>query len=339
VRIGVVAIGRNEGERLISCLASARAGATTVVYVDSGSTDASVRVARELGAHVVELDMSIPFTAARARNAGFERLLSLDPSIELVQFVDGDCEIVEGWLERASSALSAKPQAAVVCGRRRERFPNTSRYNRLCDIEWNTPVGTAKACGGDAMVRVSAFREVGGYDASVIAGEEPEMCVRLRAAGWTIERIDAEMTLHDAAMFHFAQWWKRSLRAGHAYAEGYAMHGAPPERHRAKEHKSILFWGLGIPLIVIVAQLILSMTYPRLTWVGVLPLLGYPLLYAKITMRRTHDLGLRDASLYASSVVIGKFPQMLGVLKYWSGRWSGKKSAVIEYKQPAIAAK
>jgi GT2 family glycosyltransferase len=338
LRIGVVAIGRNEGERLISCLASARAGAALVVYVDSGSTDASVKVARELGATVVELDMSIPFTAARARNAGFEKLISLDPSIELVQFVDGDCEMVDGWLALAANELFAKPQAAVVCGRRRERFPSASRYNRLCDIEWNTPIGTAKACGGDAMIRARAFRDVGGYDAAVIAGEEPEMCVRLRAAGWTIERIDAEMTLHDAAMFHFAQWWKRSLRAGHAYAEGFAMHGAPPERHRAKEHTSILFWGLGIPLIVIAAQIVLSLNAPRLVWIGLIPLLAYPLLFAKITMRR-RELGKRDAMLYAGAVVIGKFPQMLGVLKYWSGRWSGKKSAVIEYKQPAIAAK
>ena len=109
------------------------------------------------------------------------------------------------------------------------------------------------------------------------------------------------------------------------------MHGDPPERHRAKEHRSILFWGLGIPLIAIVA--------PRIVWVGLIPLLAYPLLFAKIAMRRRRDLGMRDAMLYAASVVIGKFPQMLGVLKYWSGRFSGKKSAVIEYKQPAIAAK
>jgi glycosyltransferase involved in cell wall biosynthesis len=310
-----------------------------VVYVDSGSTDASVKVARELGATVVELDMSMPFTAARARNSGFEKLMSVDASIEAVQFVDGDCEIVDGWLDRGVSELSAKPQAAVVCGRRRERFPDASRYNRLCDIEWNTPIGIVKACGGDALIRVSAFREIGGYDGSVIAGEEPEMCVRLRAAGWEIHRIAAQMTLHDAAMHHFAQWWKRSLRAGHAYAEGFAMHGAPPERHRAKEHWSILFWGLGIPVVVIVAQLVLSIVHPKLTWVGLLPLLLYPLLLVRIAMRRRRDLGMRDAMLYGTFVVIGKFPQMIGVLKYWSGRWRGKRSAVIEYKQPVMAAK
>ena len=115
--------------------------------------------------------------------------------------------------------------ARAFVHRVRERHPDASPYNKLCDIEWNTPVGDAKSCGGDAMMRVSAFRQVGGFDAGVIAGEEPELCVRLRANGWTLERINAEMTLHDAAMTRFSQFWKRAKRAGHAYAEGAAVHG------------------------------------------------------------------------------------------------------------------
>src|SRR3954469_23114936 len=123
---GVVAIGRNEGERLRVCLESALRASAHVVYVDSGSTDGSVAMARQLGAHVVELDMSTPFTAARARNAGVVKLIEIVPDVEFVQFVDGDCEIVDGWLARALSECCANPQAAVVCGRRRERFPDAS---------------------------------------------------------------------------------------------------------------------------------------------------------------------------------------------------------------------
>ena len=40
--VGLVAIGRNEGERLRACLASARGAAQRLVYVDSGSTDDTV---------------------------------------------------------------------------------------------------------------------------------------------------------------------------------------------------------------------------------------------------------------------------------------------------------
>ena len=59
MNLGVVVIGRNEGERLVRCLHSIRAaGIREFVYVDSGSSDASVARARELGAQVVELDLA-----------------------------------------------------------------------------------------------------------------------------------------------------------------------------------------------------------------------------------------------------------------------------------------
>src|SRR5262245_39089288 len=124
-RIGVVAIGRNEGERLRRCLASA-AGAARLVYVDSGSSDGSVALARSLSAEVVELDPHRPFTAARARNEGFARLRAIAPAFEYVQFVDGDCELLPGWIETAAAFLDAHREVAVACGRRRERFPQRS---------------------------------------------------------------------------------------------------------------------------------------------------------------------------------------------------------------------
>jgi glycosyltransferase involved in cell wall biosynthesis len=339
MRIGIVTIGRNEGDRLRVCVQSALHDSKYVVYVDSGSTDDSVKLAQGLGAQVVELDLSIPFTAARARNAGFEKLLEIAPDLEFVQFVDGDCEIVVGWIERAISQLTAKPQAAVVCGRRRERFPGASIYNMLCDMEWNTPIGKARSCGGDALIRVKAFRDIHGYNPEIIAGEEPEMCVRLRAAGWEIWRIDTEMTLHDAAMTKFSQWWKRTLRSGHAFAEGYAMHGAPPESHNARQTRSIWIWGFVIPVAWLIATGIVLFVAPRWCWIPSIALLLYPLLMLKIA-RSKHRAGLpmRESMLYAFFVVLGKFPQWLGAFKYQFSRARGRRSTLIEYKSGGVAA-
>ena len=75
--IGVVVIGRNEGQRLERCLRSLAQGADKVMYVDSGSTDGSLQLAANLGVEVLALDMSTPFTAARARNEGFAALHQL----------------------------------------------------------------------------------------------------------------------------------------------------------------------------------------------------------------------------------------------------------------------
>ncbi len=214
-------------------------------------TDGSVTLARSMGAEVVKLDIMLPFTAARARNAGFERLLQVDQDVEFVQVVDGDCEVAPDWLDQARAVLEARRDVAVVYGRRRERYRDQTIYNRLADLEWDVPIGEVKACGGDAMIRMEAFRRVGGYDPSIIAAEDDELCLRIRGQGWKVLRIDAEMTRHDMAMTRFTQWWKRAIRCGHAYAEGSARHGRTPERHFVHQMRSTIVWGLLLPLMAL----------------------------------------------------------------------------------------
>jgi GT2 family glycosyltransferase len=322
-RVGVVVIGRNEGERLRRCLASVLARTPLVVYVDSGSTDGSAQAAAQLGAAVHALDLRTPFTAARARNAGVLQLQALVPAVELVQFVDGDCEVDARWMDTAQDFLSAHPDVAAVCGRRRERHPERSVYNRMCDLEWDTPVGEAKACGGDVMMRAAALRQVGGYRDDLIAGEEPELCVRLRAKGWKIWRLDAEMTLHDAAMTRWRQWWMRCLRAGFAYAEGVRLHGAPPERHWVKESRSAWVWGAGIPLGIAVLAAVVG---PAALWA----LLVYPVQVVRIGA----SLPAATAGRWARAffLVAGKFPEAIGQLKSIGAHVLQRRSAVIEYK-------
>ena len=289
-----------------------------MVYVDSGSTDDSVAAARALGAEVVTLDTRIPFTAARARNEGFAVLGKTGRRPEFVQFVDGDCELAPGWIETAHAFLRDNPEAAVACGRRRERFPEASVYNRLIDAEWDTAIGRARACGGDALIRSAAFSAVGGFNPALIAGEEPELCVRLRRAGWAIWRLDAEMTLHDAAITRFGQWWKRARRAGHAYAEGAAMHGRPPERHKVTETRRALLWGAGVPVVAFLGALLVS------PW-ALLFLLAWPLQVLRLILRG------RPAA-EAVFLTLAKLPEAQGVLGYWIGRLRGRRAGLIEYK-------
>ena len=307
--IDAVVIGRNEGARLVGCLTSLRGRVRRLVYVDSGSTDGSVAVAGSLGAVVVELDMAQPFTAARARNAG----LAVLDAPEFVQMVDGDCEVVAGWIDAALAAFAAHPGAVVVCGRRRERFPEASVYNRLADGEWDTPLGLARACGGDALVRFAAVQAVGGYRADLIAGEEPEMCLRLRARGGEVWRIDADMTLHDAAMMRYGQWWKRSVRAGHAFAEGAALHGFG---HWGAEVRRAVIWGFALPVAIVAA----AVMHP-FGW-------ALALIYPAQMLRLTRRGGL----VWAWFSLLGKFAEARGVLGYWALRATGRKRRLIEYK-------
>lgn len=332
---GIVAIGRNEGDRLRRCLESLPCRARTVVYVDSGSTDGSLALARAAGAHVVELDMTAPFTAARARNAGFERLMELAPGTEHVQFVDGDCELNPSWLATALRVMRDQPAVAVVCGRRRERAPEASVYNRLCDVEWDTPVGEARACGGDALVRTRAFRLVRGYDPGMIAGEEPDLCLRLSRAGFRVMRLDAEMTLHDAGMTRWTQWWQRAVRTGHTAAELLAKYGAAPEHGRLRRALSAIFWAVLYPSAWLLLLLRAAVTGEGLALAAAL--IAPAILYAWPFARARHA-SLRagrsraDARAYAISCVLAKWPETWGILLYLARRIIGRDARWIEYK-------
>jgi GT2 family glycosyltransferase len=297
--VGIVVIGRNEGERLRVALRSAARASERVVYVDSGSKDGSVALAQEAGIDVVELDGGVPFTAARGRNAGFARLRERWPDTRFVQFIDGDCELVPGWIGVALAAMEGAPRTAVIFGRRRERHPDQTVFNRVCDIEWEGPAGLAESCGGDSLMRVDAFLKVGGFADDLIAAEDNDICHRMRRLGWQIVRLPDEMTLHDVAMTTLGQWWRRNRRSGHAGAEAWHRRGAE-DRRLVKPVLSNLLWGL--PLF----------------W----PL--WPLLWWRVYRR--------SGALYATHIVAGKLPHCAGQLGFWWSMYRARQMRLIEYK-------
>lgn len=321
----MVIIGRNEGDRLKCCVNSLTSDSLKIVYVDSASSDDSVAFVRSAGFDVVELDMSIPFSAARARNEGYRYLLNRYPNIEYIQFVDGDCEIDSDWISTAHEYLVSHAELAAVCGRRVERFPEKTIYNQLCDIEWNTPVGPARATGGDFMCRAQALLDVDGFSPQVIAGEEPEMCLRMRQKGWKIERLGHNMTLHDANMTHFSQWWKRNERSGHAYTQGFFMHGRRPDFFCRTDVLRILLWALVVPLLVLLALFIVGP-------MALLLLMVYPLKIGQVFIRELGQREWKIALAYSSSLVLGKFPQCKGCFVFLKKHLLGKDFQIIEYK-------
>lgn len=329
-KLGFVAIGRNEGERLQHALRAIRSlcPACPVVYVDSGSTDDSVVFAQSLNIDVVELDLSIPFTAARARNAGFKTLLEHNPTLAYVQFFDGDCTMVDGWTYSALSCLSHREDdVAIVSGRRKERYPERSIYNALMDIEWNTPVGETRAVLGDMCVKVDAFQAVDGFSETIIAAEDDDLCIRIRASTHKkVLRLDADMSLHDANITELSQWYRRAIRGGYGYANIHHVHGSGPEQYFKKELRSALLWGTGIPVLFLMSLI----CWPKF---ATLILFLYLSFIAKTALRLTlKGRNWRIACAYAGLVFSAKVPESFGIFKYWRNHLLSKKHQLIEYK-------
>ncbi|MEM6914841.1 MAG: glycosyltransferase family 2 protein [Pseudomonadota bacterium] len=317
--LGIVVIGRNEGERLKTSIRSLPAG-IPVVYVDSGSTDRSPEWAEEQGHSVIRLSTDRPFSAARARNEGLDRLLADCPDRTCVQFIDGDCELDQAWLSVGLGRMAEDANLAAVAGLRRERYPEKSWYNELCAYEWDTPIGLAKAVGGDALYRIAAFQEAGGFDPLMMAGEEPELCLRLRRLGYQIERLDAPMTLHDAAIYSFGAWWKRAVRSGYASTLGAMKHGRAG--YRVREVLRSLVWG-GMPAVMLLAPFLGA------PWLSALLLVLCLLKWWRLKHR--YAAQVPQAGRYAAFTMMTNVAEVRGVVEaLWQKAVQRQK--IVEYK-------
>lgn len=314
--LAIVVIGRNERVRLGRALSAAlEAKPACVIYVDSGSTDDSVQVARSMSGVLVEvLDNSLPHTAARGRNRGYEIARERVPGLSHVQFVDGDCVLSDGYIEAALAYFAEHSDVAIVVGALREEYRDKNVFHRLADMEWERTVGEVRATGGIFMIRADVFEAAGGFDGSVAAGEEFELAVRVRALGHRIMRIDHEMARHDINMQGFGEWWQRAVRSGHSLAEGMYI--------QAKKGKKAHYKLLGS-----------SVTYgailPSTATLLFLPTLGLSLSllapHARLWLKvREHRLSVGDskddAAVYATSVVLGKFAEAQGIGRFVK-RW------------------
>lgn len=321
--IAAVAIGRNEGARLQRCLRSLVAQGARTVYVDSGSTDGSVAFARTLGVTVVELDTSVPFTAARARNAGFAALEAEGTVPDLVQFVDGDCGVAPGWIAAAAEVLGSRPDVAIVTGWRTEARPAANAYHAMVAVEWHQPAGEIAACGGDMMVRSAVFRAVGGFSAGIIASEDEDFVIRVRKAGHRAIRLPQVMTIHDIAMDRLGQWWQRNLRSGHGFAEVGDLH--PP--HFRGERRRALLYGIVLPILVVGDAL------AGLWWAAALAFAAIAVSYLRILRWLSRQAVPRNLLVQVAGLfVLSKLPQAIGMIRYRLRRLRSRTPQIIEYK-------
>jgi GT2 family glycosyltransferase len=327
-RMAAVVIGRNEGDRLAPSLESVQAARLPVVYVDSGSTDESAARTLRRGVPVIELDPSRPFSAGRGRNEGLEEVLRRWPETDYVMFLDGDCVLDVGFPDAAALTFEQNAKCAIVTGHLTERHPEASIYNRLCSIEWASPAGLVEdmsALGGIMAARVSAFRSVNGFNEQAIAGEEPDLGVRLGLAGYTMVKIDQPMATHDAHMFTFRQWWIRAVRGGHALAHRYVEHGKTRYQEGRRELLSALFWGLAFPLVILAAM------WPT-RGLSLLLVAGYGFIGWRVYKQQLRaGRSSSDAWLVSRFNIYSRFAHVVGVLRYFLNRMRGEFH-IIEYK-------
>lgn len=150
-----------------------------IIVVDNDSTDGSARAAREYGAIVIH---SSGDSVAAHRNRGARAALG-----SILAFADSDHEIDRHWIESAVDVLSDSGVAATGLPYLTQPSPNwvQQQYDGLrirpCRREDVTWLGS-----GNLAVKRAAFERVGGFNTSLTACEDVDLCNRLGQAGYRI---------------------------------------------------------------------------------------------------------------------------------------------------------
>jgi cellulose synthase/poly-beta-1,6-N-acetylglucosamine synthase-like glycosyltransferase len=337
VVLSIVVIGRNEGTRLARCFASIEAmrspGPTELIYVDSGSSDGSSAVAAACGATVIALFSAYP-TAAAGRNAGWR--IAHAP---IVMFLDGDTILHPDFLVDSLNEFARDSRVAVVFGNRREIDPGSSLFNRVLDLDWISPQSHESThCGGDAMVRKHVLEEVNGFDDSLIAGEEPDMCRRIRGRGYLIVHVNRPMTGHELAINGFRQYWRRAVRSGYAYAEIAHRYRNTPIPFWYKESCRNLLHS-GILLAILMAGSALALILRSLMPLGIAVLLMIVLSIRTAFRSRWKSSNPVTLVLYGLHSHLQKIPISVGQVRFWRDRWKGRRPVLIEYNKESLSRK
>lgn len=169
-----------------------------IIVVDNGSSDGSVRLARERGAIVLDCPTG---SVAELRNRGARAALG-----SVIAFADSDHEIDPDWIGTAVAILSSPAIAATGAACLTEPSANwvQLQYDRLRDRP-ATRQDVAWLGSGNLAVNRLRFESVGGFNGQLTACEDVDLCNRLLGAG---HRLVADPGLRSV---HFGD--PRTLKA------------------------------------------------------------------------------------------------------------------------------
>lgn len=185
---------RNDAARLDRCLASIvrneyPRNLVEIIVVDNESTDGSANAARAYGAIVIK---STGDSVAQHRNRGARAALG-----GIIAFADSDHEITGNWIGTAVDALSDPTVAAAGAPCLTQPSPNwvqeqydglRSRPVQREDVSW---LGS-----GNLAVKRSVFERIGGFNTSLIACEDVDLCNRITATGFRIVADPGLRSIH-----------------------------------------------------------------------------------------------------------------------------------------------
>jgi cellulose synthase/poly-beta-1,6-N-acetylglucosamine synthase-like glycosyltransferase len=325
--IDCVVIGVNAAATLERCLLSIKNSNypqdhVHIMYVDGGSSDKSIDIARSVAeVEVIALTPEYP-TPGLGRNSGWK-----SGKAPFVQFLDSDTILDPDWL--ANGVQVFEDNVAAVMGYRTEMHPEQSVFNWIGSLEWNGRPGEAESFGGDVLIRRQVLAETYGYNEELVGGEDPELSRRVRLSGWRVLQLDMNMTAHDLAMTKISQYWKRTYRSGYAFAAVIDRFAADPSPFWNKEFRRIKVRGggfVGLSVLSAVSCIVLPLKLWAVSvssglFLVALFLLFFPRIFRVSYFEEDKEISYEQAKTYAWHCSLAVLPDICGVGRYYLGKW------------------
>jgi hypothetical protein len=248
-----------------------------------------------------------------------------------VFFVDADCTIESDFVEAALPEFD-DPSVGIVFGSVREHDPKLSVYTRVLDLDWVAPAekGPTDYSAGIALVRRDLLQQLGGFNESLMASEEPEFCTRAANEGFVILGLPRLSARHALGITDFRAYWRRMTRRGYGNGQAAATLG---RGHRlVREQGQAQLVTVLLPLAV-ACSVTTSQLWPALVWGCLCAAVVAP----RVRAAAQREPGLGTLTLYCAHAVMRLFPIALGAaLQRWD-QWIGRRRAPIRYKDRASA--
>jgi glycosyltransferase involved in cell wall biosynthesis len=251
----------NEEKKIAACLESIFEAAKhfenpyEIIVADSNSGDNTAQIAAKYPVTVVQ------FLHPEDRGCGAGVQLGYQHSAgDLVFFLDGDMTLEPGFIPAAIHALAQNPKLGGVAGLMREvAIRNTFDAMRV-QTGASATARDERWLNGGGIYRRAAIASAGGYAANrnLKGWEEAELGMRLRSAGWSLQRIGVAATVHDG---HASGTWSlivRHWKSKRLMANGVLIRSALGERWQlqaitllAHPIGVVVFWLIALPLALV----------------------------------------------------------------------------------------
>ncbi len=221
-RVSVVTVTHHSGRVIADCVRST-APAARVIIIDNASDDDTLAIVSEVLPSAIQIRNLVNGGFGAGCNQGFERV-----STEFALLLGPDSTIDGESLALLVEAADAYPQAgmlgpAIIADDNHiEPSHDLGLFERMAagkrldvGILPEGPISAGHLSGAVLLVRMTALRQVGGFDAAIfLYYEDDDLCLRMRAGGWSLVLVPAARATHIGGgssrlnlRYHWKKYW------------------------------------------------------------------------------------------------------------------------------------